>query len=412
MSLSSAGLPHRSYASEDSEPLPGHAAPELHSARVLMGGSMNGAPMLVGATPADNSGQVTVGSNIVLTFNTAMAAGTGNIVISDGYLQSYIDKAGHTQTRWVGVTDSHVVNVSDSQVTISGDTVTIDLTGNLKPGVSYNVTMAAGVLKDSGNHPFAGLLDSSKLNFATDSGIVTQVSAVALSTDTGSSASDFYTSAVHQTISGSINTLPAGGKVKVSIDGGATFVDAAVNSANHTWSLNTDLQDGTQQLVVHVTDASTQVIATYSHNYTLDTHAASQSLATVTPGLNADDDSSGASNSDNITNVAQPHVTVHIGDAYQLHSGDVVQIVDSNHGNAIVGSYTLLANDIASYGGNFSIQLDHALSDGEHDLKVQIGDLAGFHAQVLDVGAVGKREGGAGAQVDRFIEGQHDGGIG
>ncbi len=581
MTPSSAGLPDRSYASEDSDAQPIHAAPELYSARILMGDNANnGAPTLVQATPGDNSSQVAAGSNIVLTFSTAMAAGTGSIIISDGYLQSYIDKAGHTQTRWVGVTDSHVVSVTDSQVSIDGNTVTIDLSNDLQPGISYNVTMAAGVLTDSANRPYAGLLDSSKLHFTTDIATVAQisgalhfndsgvsstdyitnvamqtvhgtysgtlgagehvqvsldngdtwhvagsaangqwscsgfdplsssgsgtmlarvvdssnnprttvsqayvfdnnpphivgatssdsnlgvgesatvtitfseavnvqnisttansstysnflstdggltwsatvtpnaltsasniddilhvtatdlagnaldnadgadyihvphynVSTVTLSSDTGSSANDFYTSAVHQTISGNYDTLPANGHVKVSIDGGTTFVDATVNTANHTWSLATDLQGGTQQLMVQVTDASTQVIASFMHSYTLDTQAASQSLASVTPTLDTADDSGGASNSDNITNVTQPHVSVHIADAYQLNSGDVVQIVDSNHGNAIVGSYALLDTDLLAYGGNFSIKLDQALSDGEHDLKVQIGDLAG-----------------------------------
>jgi methionine-rich copper-binding protein CopC len=579
MSTSRASLPYRSYASADPDSAAAVDTPmALQGGRVVMGGSMSGAPTLVSATPGDNSSLVAVGSNIVLTFSANIVAGSGSIVVSDGYQQSYIDKAGHVATRWVGVTDSHVLSLSDSQVTISGNTVTIDLANDLKPGVSYNVTMASGVLKDSFNRPYAGLLDSSKLNFTTDASTVAQISGalhfndsgtsasdyltnvaaqsmhgtysgilaagdkvqvsmdngghwfdataasgswsydgsgfdpltangtmlarvidsgnqvhntvshgyvfdhgkpsitgttisagnlgagesatvtvtfseavviqsvaasagsssygdfhssdggltwsatvtpnaltsaasvadtlhisatdlagnalnnidmadyahvpvysvntVTLSNDSGSSAHDFYTNSVHQTISGSYASLPVDGSILVSLDGGSTFVNATANPADHTWSVNADLLDGTQTLMVKVQDGAAQVIATYSHSYTLDTQAPEHSAASLVVDLD-DDSDTGATYLDNITNAAQPSVDVHIHSAYDLHSGDVVQIVDSNHGNAIVGSYTLVDNDLQAYGGDFTIQLDQPLDDGVHQLKVQIGDLAG-----------------------------------
>ena len=42
------------------------------------------APTLINSTPADDTIAVLVGSNVVLTFDEAVVAGTGNIVISDG----------------------------------------------------------------------------------------------------------------------------------------------------------------------------------------------------------------------------------------------------------------------------------------------------------------------------------------
>ncbi|MBF0463377.1 MAG: FG-GAP repeat protein, partial [Magnetococcales bacterium] len=100
-------------------------------------------------------------SNIVLTFSENVVAGTGNIVISDG-----ID------TRTIAVTDA-------TQVTISGNTVTIDPTNDLHS--AYSVQMADGVIQDvAGNH-YAGILDNTTLNFTTP-----PASAISLSTLNGS----------------------------------------------------------------------------------------------------------------------------------------------------------------------------------------------------------------------------------
>jgi VCBS repeat-containing protein len=97
-------------------------------------------PVLTTATPADNAGAVAAGSNIVLTFDEAVAAGTGNIVISNG--------AGDTRT--ISINDA-------SQVTISGNTVTVNPTADLTAGASYDVTMASGVITDAAGNAFGGI---------------------------------------------------------------------------------------------------------------------------------------------------------------------------------------------------------------------------------------------------------------
>ena len=96
--------------------------------------------VLTAATPADNATEVAAGNNIVLTFNEAVAAGTGNIVISNG--------AGDTRTIAIGDT---------SQVTISGNTVTINPTADLAAGSTYDVTLASGVITDAAGNAFGGI---------------------------------------------------------------------------------------------------------------------------------------------------------------------------------------------------------------------------------------------------------------
>ena len=97
-------------------------------------------PVLTAATPADNATAVAAGNNIVLTFNEAVAAGSGNIVISNG--------AGDTRTIAIG---------DASQVTISGNTVTINPTADLAAGAAYDVTLASGVITDVAGNAFGGI---------------------------------------------------------------------------------------------------------------------------------------------------------------------------------------------------------------------------------------------------------------
>ncbi|MBV5304987.1 MAG: VCBS domain-containing protein, partial [Chlorobium sp.] len=108
------------------------------------------APTLTGSTPTDNAAAVAVGSDIVLTFDEAVQAGIGNIVISND----------NGDIRTIAITDS-------SQVTMSDDTVTINPTDNLQAGSNYHVQLARGVIEDMSGNAYAGISDATTLNFAT-----------------------------------------------------------------------------------------------------------------------------------------------------------------------------------------------------------------------------------------------------
>ena len=107
------------------------------------------APSLLSSSPADDSSGIT-GNHIVLTFNEAVKAGTGNIIISNG------------------LGDTRTISVSDiTQVTISERTVDINPSVDLIKGVAYNVQFASGVIKDLAGNNFAGLTTPTALNFST-----------------------------------------------------------------------------------------------------------------------------------------------------------------------------------------------------------------------------------------------------
>jgi methionine-rich copper-binding protein CopC len=86
-------------------------------------------PAITNYSPADNSSNIAVNTNLVLTFNETVQKGTGNILIKEGGII--------TQT----------INVTSATVTIAGNTVTID-PANLTNNASINIEIASGALKD------------------------------------------------------------------------------------------------------------------------------------------------------------------------------------------------------------------------------------------------------------------------
>lgn len=126
------------------------AARESDHDPVLVGLRLDSvAPTLVSATPADNAAGVAAGANIVLRFSETVRAGTGTITLTDG--------AG----------DQRSIAVSDaSQITISGDTVTINPTADLRPGTAYDVIVPGGAFTDGTGNAFGGIAQD-HLDFTT-----------------------------------------------------------------------------------------------------------------------------------------------------------------------------------------------------------------------------------------------------
>lgn len=241
---------------------------------------MNLVPILSSATPADSSSAVAVDSNLVLTFNENVSFGSGTITISDGYTQSYLDKSGALQTRWVGATDTRVLSISDPQVSISGNVVTIDLSQDLKAGLTYNVTMSKGFFQDSNNAPSAGILGSGKLHFSTAGGVAAptaHIGATILFDDTGVSNTDYITNSasVQGTYTG---TLGAHDMVQVSLDNGASWNIAS--AANGSWSYDgAPGLEGASTVIARVSNTIGQSSGSTSHGYVFDDIGATASAS-------------------------------------------------------------------------------------------------------------------------------------
>jgi autotransporter-associated beta strand protein len=111
------------------------------------------APVISSLSPADNATAVAVGTNFVATFSENIAIGTGNITLKN--------LSDATQTA-IDITDT-------TQVSISGNVLTINPTADLAADKNYAVQIAATAVKDLANNPFAGITDDTTWNFTTTS---------------------------------------------------------------------------------------------------------------------------------------------------------------------------------------------------------------------------------------------------
>ena len=108
------------------------------------------APTIISSAPADDDTGVAVDGNLVITFSENIVAGTGNIVIrnADG-------------------TSFETISVTDTRVTINGDTLTINPSGNLANSAGYYVEIDPTAIEDTSGNSFAGISGDSTFNFTT-----------------------------------------------------------------------------------------------------------------------------------------------------------------------------------------------------------------------------------------------------
>lgn len=108
-------------------------------------------PIAESLTPADESAEVAINSNLTIDFNETIVKGTGNITIkniTDG-----------TQT---------VIDVTDgSQVSVAVDIVTIDPTSDLLASKEYAIQIDSTAFEDLGGNTYAGIADDTTWNFAS-----------------------------------------------------------------------------------------------------------------------------------------------------------------------------------------------------------------------------------------------------
>ena len=121
------------------------------------------APVAAVLSPADNATNVNLTSNLSMTFNEPVLAGTGTITI-----RRAIDTS---------IVESFDVATSP-RVTINSTQVTIDPTADLQASTEFYVQIDAGTFKDSANNPYAGIANETSWNFTTDSTVPTLVSRV------------------------------------------------------------------------------------------------------------------------------------------------------------------------------------------------------------------------------------------
>lgn len=363
-------------------------------------------------TPILQSVTQTNSTTIVLHFNQAMDGGQGNIVVSDGYGQSYFS-GGSLRSRIVGATDSRKIGLSegyntsgdDGEISYSGNDVVITLSSALKAGLTYSVTMNSGVLYADGNNDnnYGGVSSATQYQLTIAGGTtVSAPSAVAGAAihfiDNGASSTDYLTSIGAQTVTGTFTgTLGSNDFVQVSLDNGASWHKATTSGSS--WSYTGGIE--TANLIAVSGGLGGTLLARVSNTSALSTATASQgyvytgvvsntaALTGHTVSLSSASDT-GALSSDGITKAATA-VDVDVQGLHGFHAGDTVRILDTSNGGAVVGQYVIQSSDLyngtgdyisqgfedADFRASLSVTLTAPLSEGTHSLVAVMVDTAG-----------------------------------
>ncbi len=191
-------------------------------------------PTVVSVTPPDGS-TTAVEPDLVVTFNEPIAIGSGNITIKN--------LTDATQT---------VIDVTDlTQITVTGAVLTINPTSDLLLGKNYAVQIDATAIDDTKSNSFAGILDDTTWNFASDAPAPTTTTVVSSGSPTIYGDSVTFTATVTSssgTPAGSVQFFsdvigPIGNPVTVNSSTGqasvtTTMLGAGTNSIDVTYSGN------------------------------------------------------------------------------------------------------------------------------------------------------------------------------
>ena len=116
----------------------------------------NNNPSLTSSSPSDNASNVTVSSDIVLTFNEAVDAESGNIDIVNTSTGETIE-----------------IDVTGALLSGSGTTeITINPSSDLEHDTSYYVKIDSSAFDDAAGNSYAGVSSTTTLNFSTKPGEV------------------------------------------------------------------------------------------------------------------------------------------------------------------------------------------------------------------------------------------------
>ena len=186
----------------------------------------------------------------------------------------------------------------------------------------------------------------------------------AITTDTGLITNDFVTSDTTLAVSGTLGApLSAGEFAQISIDGGTTWQNLAVNGLTWTYLDGRTLTDGNYNYQVRVIDTAGNIGATASQIVTVDTTAPLASKTIVIAGIS---DDTGLSSSDFVTRDTTLTVRGTLGAA--LAADERAQI--SLDGGVTWTTLTVI-------GTNWSYADSRTLTDGTWNYTVRLVDLAG-----------------------------------
>ncbi|WP_232446964.1 Ig-like domain-containing protein, partial [Burkholderia ubonensis] len=279
----------------------------------------------------------------------------------------------------------HITNVGTLNLSgvETGATVEYSTDGGHTWSTSFNATEGLNDIQVRQTDIAGNTSDPTSFSFTLDTSAAAP--GVALTTDSGSSASDHVTNVGTLNLTG----IETGATVEYSTDGG------------HTWNTSFNATEGLNDIQVRQTDIAGNTSSATSFSFTLDTSAAAPGVALATD--------SGSSAVDHITNVGTLNLS-------GVETGATVEYsTDGGHTWSTSFNATEGLNDIqvrqtdiagnTSSATSFSFTLDTSAAAPGVALATDSGSSASDH--VTNVGTLNLSGVEAGATVEYSIDGGH-----
>ncbi|MBI5380260.1 MAG: DUF4347 domain-containing protein, partial [Opitutae bacterium] len=132
----------------------------------------NTAPLLTSSSPADDATGVAVGANITLTFDSAIVAGTGSIVLK---------RADGTTIETFNVATG--AGTAGGSLGFFGTSITINPGADLANSTGYYIQIASTAVTDGNGNAYAGISDATTLNFTSIAAADTTPPTIAITSD-------------------------------------------------------------------------------------------------------------------------------------------------------------------------------------------------------------------------------------
>ncbi|WP_232458520.1 Ig-like domain-containing protein, partial [Burkholderia ubonensis] len=282
-------------------------------------------------------------------------------------------------------TSDHVTNVGTLNLTgvESGATVQYSVDGGAHWSTSFTAVEGTNNVQVRQVDVAGNTSAATSFSFTLDTSAAAP--GVALTTDSGSSASDHVTNVGTLNLSG----VETGATVEYSIDGG------------HTWSTSFSATEGLNDVQVRQTDIASNTSAATSFSFTLDTSAAAPGVALTTD--------SGSSAVDHVTNVGTLNLSgVEIGATVEYSTDGGHTWSTSFSATEGLNDVQLRQTDIAgntSAATSFSFTLDTSAAAPGVALTTDSGSSAVDH--VTNVGTLNLSGVEIGATVEYSTDGGH-----
>ena len=197
------------------------------------------APTLSSSTPADSATGIAPSANIALVCDENIAAGTGTITL--------VNVSTGATVETFNIADSDGTNGDlGGNASISGSTLTINPGSNLAEATQYAVQISATAVKDSANNAFAGIADTTTLNFTT--GVIDSTAPALLAIQrTAAEATTAATLTYTLVFSEAVTNVDASDFV-VSTTGTATGSVTSVTGSGNTRTVTVETVTGTGKI--------------------------------------------------------------------------------------------------------------------------------------------------------------------